>query len=379
MLANRTQPRSKTVIRTLLAASLIVGLAGCGGTPTSGSATGDDSGETNLDKISALPLEEQYDEAVKLAQEEGEVTVYGSITPRVFDILKEQFTAEFGIKVNDFRGKPEAIQQRVMQEADAGRPIADVIDTNFEQMVGLAEEGLLVRYEGPLLSEVDEAGKFQGWVATRFDLLMPAWNTDIIKPDEAPQSWEDLADPRFDGRMTLDNADHEWYGGLTLHWLEQGKSQSEIDDLWEGIASGTTTTQGHSTMAELLSAGQTGMDAMNYSYLIDLAAEKGAPVTYRNSDGTAPITAFMLPFGIGSLVDSPNSAAGWLFTHWMLSEDGGQAVFADSAVVPSTAVEGYPILDGVTVMPFPAYEVHEETVRFAEEFDALLRGVPSAG
>jgi len=326
--------------------------------------------------LNSLPADQQVEKAIELAKKEGSVNVYGSITPTVFDQLKKAFTSKYGISVNDFRGSPETVLQRVTQELQANRAGADVVDISDSQMADLADEGgLMPHYSGPQLAKVDKAGVFEDWLADRFDLLLPAWNTDIIKPGDEPRSWTDLADPKYNGKMTIEGSDSEWFGALTIYWLKQGKSQSEIDQLWKDIANGASISKGHTAMASLLSAGQQGLEAMNYTYIIDLARAKGAPVDYRSADGIAHTPGFLLPFGLGAVKNAPHPAAAWLFINWMLSSPGGQDIFAASSVIPSTEVSGNKVLDGVTTIPFPVEEAHKNQKQYDTEFDALLRGV----
>lgn len=367
--------RSKKLVGLGVTAVLVLALTACGSSPTTTSENSGSSTDT-FTKLNGMSPHQQLAKAIKLAKKEGEVSVYGSITPDVFNAIKKQFTKKYGIKVNVYRGSPEDVQLRVEQEASAGHPGADVVDTDYEQMASLTDKDVFAKYRGSHYNQVDKAGQMDHWVADRFDLIMPAWNTDLIKEGQEPRTWEDLADPKYDGKMTMEDSDFEWYGALTTYWLSKGKSQAEIDKLWKDIASGASVTSGHTAMSDLLSSGQVGVDAMNYSYLIDLAAKKDAPVTYREKDGTAPVPAFQLPFGLGLVANAPHPAAAWLFNDWMLTKNGGQALFAASSVLPSTELDGNPILNGVTLVPFPVEEVHKDNKKYATEYDALLRDVP---
>jgi iron(III) transport system substrate-binding protein len=91
-------------------------------------------------------------------------------------------------------------------------------------------------------------------------------------------------------------------------------------------------------MMQLLGAGQTAVDAMNYTYITQQAAAAGAPVVYRLPDGTNPIPAFPRPNGVGMLAAAQHPAAAWLFYDWMLTE--GQQVLVGQHLTPSTEVPG---------------------------------------
>ena len=90
-----------------------------------------------------------------------------------------------------------------------------------------------------------EAGQYDAWTATRFNLFAPSWNTDQVSGDLIPTSWEDLADPKYDGQLSMELGDYDWYMALTEYWLEQGKSQEEIDKLFADMVDGAKVVKGH--------------------------------------------------------------------------------------------------------------------------------------
>ena len=72
----------------------------------------------------------------------------------------------------------------------------------------------------------------------------------------------------------------------------EGKSDQEIAQLWQKIVGNAKVVNGHITMADLLAAGQTAMNADNYSYEYTVVAKKGAPVTAVGPSGRNPVPAF---------------------------------------------------------------------------------------
>ncbi len=43
-------------------------------------------------------------------------------------------------------------------------------------------------------------GKFENWTADRYNLFAPSWNTTKVPAGDQPKTWEDLANPKWDGR-----------------------------------------------------------------------------------------------------------------------------------------------------------------------------------
>jgi len=316
------------------------------------------------------------DAAVAAAKKEGQLSLYTSMTSDVADPVAKAFTKEFGIKVSVFRGASETVLQRALQEGKAGRPGADAIETNFSEMETLGVEHQFGQYKGPALAGVPEKQRFGTWTATRLNIFLPAWNTNLIKPGEEPKKWEDLADPKYKGKFQVEISDSDWFENVTKYWLDSGKSQAVVDDLWQKIAANASSAKGHTTMMTLLGAGQTSMNAMNYSYITERAAQEGAPVAYKGADGTTSVPAFPRPNGVAVVAEAAHPNAAWLFNDWMLSD--GQKVLVDLHLTPVVKVPGDTSLDGITLVDFDVKTLTTDGAKWGKKYDDLLRGVKKA-
>jgi iron(III) transport system substrate-binding protein len=365
------------------AAALALSLSACGGGGAAdlGSGPGDKGGDSNstaakvYQDLNAKGADARA-AAEAAAKKEGQLSLYTSMTSDVADAISKAFTAQFGIKVNVFRGNSETVLQRALQEGKANRPQADAIETNFLELETLGKEGQLAKYEGKGLDAVPDNLKFEWWTADRLNLFLPAWNTKLIKPGEEPKAWEDLADPKYKGKFQIEISDSDWFENVTQYWLKNGKSQAEVDDLWSKIAANATAAKGHTTMMELLAAGQTAMDGMNYSYITERAKQDGAPVDYKGADGTTSVPAFPRPNGVGIVAEAPHPNAAWLFYDWMLTD--GQKVLVSLHLTPATKVPGDTSLDGITLADFDVKTLATDAATWDKKYDALLRGVKVA-
>jgi iron(III) transport system substrate-binding protein len=346
-----------------------------GGAADSGQVPAANGGDTKgaYAQIAALPKDQQRAKAEELAKKEGSLSLYTSMTQDVADAVAKKFQDRFGIKVTVFRGNSETVLQRVLQEAQADRLGADAVETNFLEMETLAKEGDLVDHSGAAVAKVKDAGRFPHWTATRFNIFLPAWNTNLIRPGDEPRSWEDLADPKYRGKLTLEISDSDWYENVTKYWLDHGRSQQQVDELWKKIVANAKAAKGHTTMMELLGAGQTPMDAMNYTYITERAKADGAPVAYRLTDGTNPVPAFARPNGVGTLKGAKHQAAAWLFYDWMLTD--GQKVLVGLHLTPSTEVPGDDSLKGLNLVQFDVPTLTRDSSEWDKKYDAQLRGV----
>lgn len=362
----------------LLCAALAIPVAftltACGSSPTASSSK--DSGPTKAEKVysqlEGLTGKERRDKLVKMAQEEGQLDLYTSMTSDVADEVSEQFSDAFDVDVNLYRANGETVVQRILQEQAAHYAGNDVVETDGIELAALEKEKLMAPYRSERRDLVPEQGQFDTWTATRFNVFAPSWNTKKVSPAEAPTSWEDLADPKWDGQLAMELGDVDWYLTLYEYWLDQGKSEAEVDKLFHDMADGTKVVKGHTVQAQLLSAGQFSVVASNYSYITQQAKDRGAPVDY------LPFVepAIARPNGVGLMKTAKHPAAALLFVDWLLDE--GQKVIADQGLTPAI-VEGNDPLKGVKVIPVDIDKVINEDEKWSKKYDDLLSGAEEVG
>jgi iron(III) transport system substrate-binding protein len=365
-------PPRRRVLAGAFAAGLAVTLtvAGCGGSPTgSGGGPAAQSGPSAAEKvyteIGAMTGQARRDKLVELAKKEGPLDLYTSMTSDVADVITAAFTDAFDIEVNLYRAGSETVLQRVLQEHGATYQGNDVVETNANELFDLNKEGLLGTYQGPRRDLVPEAGRFDGWTATRFNLFAPSWNTKLVKAGEQPKSWEDLADPKWDGKLSLEVADYDWYLTLYGYWKKQGRSDADIDQIFAGMASGAKIAKGHTVQGELLSAGQFSVVASNYSYIVQRAKAKGAPVEYLPF--VQPVIA--RPNGIGLMKSAKHPATAMLFADWMLEE--AQKLLEEEGLTPAIAAGNDP-LKGLEVIPVDIPTLTDHGPEWSKRYETLV-------
>jgi iron(III) transport system substrate-binding protein len=369
--------RSMVTRTGVVSLGLALALSGCGGSPTgkSGSSGTDkaapkDTAATKLyAEIGGLTGKARRDKLVGLAEKEGELSLYTSMTSDVVDAVTEAFSNTYKVDVTLYRAGSETVLQRVLQEQKAGFRGNDVVETNANEMFAMVKEGALADYKGERRDLVPEAtGRFDGWTATRFNLFTPSWNTKLVKPGEQPKSWEELADPKWDGKMSMEVGDYDWYLTLYEYWQKKGKSTAEIDKLFADMADGAKIAKGHTVQGELMSAGQFAVTASNYSYLVEQLKRTGAPVAY--APFVQPVIA--RPNGIGLMKSAKHPAAAMLFTDWMLEE--GQKVLSDLGLTPSIPQGGTDPLKGLEVIPIDLKTLVEKGDVWSKKYEQVVAG-----
>lgn len=365
--------KSPTLARAAVAVGTVLALAACGGSPTApsdGGSNNDDSGPTKAEQlyeeIFGLSGQERRDRLVELAAKEDGLNLYTSMTADVADAVTQAFTDQFDIEVSVYRAGSETVLQRILQEQDAGFPGNDVVETNSSELGALSQEGVMAEYKGERRDMVPEAGQAENWTATRFNLFAPSWNTDQVSGDLIPTSWEDLADPKYDGLLSMELGDYDWYLALYTYFLDQGKTEEQVDKLFADMVDGAKLVKGHTVQAELLSAGEFAVVASNYTYIVQRAKDEGAPVEYQPM--VEPVIA--RPNGAGLMKNAANPATAMLFMDWMLEE--GQAVIVEESLTPSIA-EGGALAD-MELVAVDGARLLEEGDEWSAKYDELLTG-----
>ncbi len=133
---------------------------------------------------------QSIDETYKLALKEGgALNVYGTLTPdtavKVLPVFEKRFP---GIKTVNTGASSDKIVARAISEARGGRTIGDVFHMNLENVMQVHEQGLVLDKLPPEADVFASHLKGSFWVATRFNTLVAAWNTQLVGKADEPKS-----------------------------------------------------------------------------------------------------------------------------------------------------------------------------------------------
>ena len=314
---------------------LVVAAAGCGGSAAKSStrATGESASgfERTFAETRSLNGAARLHKLEGLAAKEGKLTLYSSLNGELLDSLAGAFSDKYDVDVSIYRASDEELTSRLLEESQAGFRGADVVETNGPAMFALNDARVLVPYAPTALPALVPAASYPGWTTDRFNTMLMGWNTKSVPPDERPTRWEDLAKPRWKGRIALEPGDFDWYKSLRDYWLSTGKAPAEADRLLAAIARNSVVVKGHTLTVELLGAGEFDVAASAFRYLVRNAEAGGAPVGW-----TPPVEpVFSRPAGVGLVRGAKHPAAAMLFAEWLLSD--GQELYASLSLEPARA------------------------------------------
>jgi len=169
----------------------------------------------------ADPVDDQR--VIEGAKKEKQVTVYTSLNLKDSVPITQAFEKKYGVKVELWRSSSEKVLQRAVTEARAGRFSVDAFELNGPEMEALYREGLLDEFYSPQFQNLPPAAfpKHRHYAADRFNFFTIASNTKLVKPDEVPNSYEDLAHPRWVGRIGIEASDTDWFGSIVKYMGEK--------------------------------------------------------------------------------------------------------------------------------------------------------------
>jgi len=115
-----------------------------------------------------------------------------------------RFEQETGIRVKYLSGSGLEMFSRVIAEKE--RPRADLLLSSAAYLFQLQNMGLFEPIPYEQLSNapyIDPAFKYEAVVVWGWDLYIIAYNEERVPPEDIPRRWQDLADPKFKGRLIV--------------------------------------------------------------------------------------------------------------------------------------------------------------------------------
>ena len=279
-----------------------------------------------------------------LAQQQGgQLNFYTSLTSLSAPALVKGFNSVYpNVKVNLFRGSSEDVTAKVLAERNAHSKGGDVVETNGTTMLEFQHmANVLVPYtKSPYRTKVRRSFRFLTFTGDRIEKFVLAWNTNLVQPQDVPNTFADLANPKWKGKIALEPTDGDWFATLYQWMLKHGSSKfgplskARVNAIWKGIGANAQLINGHTTMSNLLAAGQYAIAVNGHAQSIEQLQAKHAPIAFQPFH--APIIDRPQGIGIPYSVDHP--AAALLFYDYVLSP-AGQQVLNANGVQPAWGIQ----------------------------------------
>jgi iron(III) transport system substrate-binding protein len=294
-------------------------------------------------EVAAYAGADREQHLIEGAKREGALTMYSNAPTDDNAALVGAFEKKYGIKVNLYRASSEEIRQRALTEAGAKRFDVDFILNNAPAMEAMAGERLLQEVNSPYLADVMPRAipPHRQWIGFCLNVLVAAYNTDLVKKAELPKSYSDLIDPRWKGRIAIAADDSEWFAGLMGALGEEAGVK-----LFRQIAAsnGFSARKGHTLLTNLVAAGEAPLALTVFNYTAEQLKKRGAPVDWFVIE---PLIS--MPNSVAVARMAPHPSAAVLMFDFMLSD--AQRILADRDYVATSRQVGSPLdRERLTVM-----------------------------
>ncbi len=271
---------------------------------------------------------------VAAAEKEGQVVWYtGLIVNQITRPLVEAFQKQYpAIHVLYSRASNTDTTLKILNEVRAHRMQADVFDVT-SGIFSLLDAGVVATYPPKSAAHYPAALKDPGgrWTATNLYFLTVAYNTDLVKSDQAPRNFADLLDPQWRGQMAWSNepavqdAPGFIYNVLSVMGETDGMTYLRRFAAQEPVAVAASPR----AVLDQVIAGEHKLGVMMYNHHVAISAAKGAPIAWVKLE---PLPALFSMMGI--VKDAPHPNAARLLEEFILSE-AGQKVMAANDYLPA--------------------------------------------
>jgi iron(III) transport system substrate-binding protein len=269
-----------------------------------------------------------WDSIVAAAKREGKLLIYNGTNFPIVRKIAAEMQKETGITVDVLDGRATEIRERIRVEQSTNRTVASLSYSGLTTLITQTGEGVyqehgsLPNAQGVIPELVSKGHVLLGSVG----MFILMYNTNIVK-DDAPKSWADLADPKWQGKILSDDfraagAGNVWFEA-TLNAFGRGFHEKMA-------AQKPVFSRNFPESERRVARGEYPLYLpFNVSEYISL---RGLPIkAVVPSEGAAYV-----PFGAAILKDAPHPNAARVFLNFLLSEVG-QTMLAAEGFRPAKA------------------------------------------
>lgn len=307
--------RIAVVLSLLLALSVF--LAGCGGSSDTGNKGGTDStpgATTGSNTDSEQPAGE--------SGPTGSLMIYTSIYPDIINLVSPELEKAFpNLKIEWFQGGTEQVTAKMAAEIQAGKIGADLLmvaDPSY--YIFLKGEDLLLPHKSEHFDAVavDKDTEDYMYTGVRISNVVIGYNTDLVKPEDAPKTFRELTDPKWKDQVVIVDPTQSGTALNSTYALSQKYGWEYFEQLRDN---GAVIGGGNSSTETKLVTGEFAVAIILEENLLKVK-DRGEPVEIvYPEDGV-----IIIPSPIGILKTTENPEAAKAVVDWWLSPEGQKAI-----------------------------------------------------
>jgi len=281
-------------------------------------------------EVASYDKPDREQKLVEGAKKEGALTIYTSAQVKDMGALVSAFEKKYpGVKVEMWRASSEKVLQRAVQEARGNRFTMDIAETNGPELESMHREKIVQAMKSPYLADLipEAVLPHREWTGTRLNVFVQAYNTNAVRKEDLPKTWEDLTGPKWKGKLGIEQEDSDWLAG-EAQVIGEAKAVKVFKDIVN--ANGISVRKGHTLLAQLVVSGEIPLALTVYNYKAEQFKNKGAPIDWFSIG-----PAIARPNGIAVAKKAPHPHAAVLFYDFEISPEG-QKILAKRDFVPTS-------------------------------------------
>jgi iron(III) transport system substrate-binding protein len=283
--------------------------------------------EALYNEINKLPAQQRQKRLEDGARKEGAFKFYGISAASLLSAYTAGFMKKYPfIKAEFWRGSGNKLVFRTLTEHRTGQLDTDAVLVGTENVMTLKRSGIWARYYSPESPNFGKeyTDKDGYWHADSLGISTIAYNTKLVRKEEAPKGYDDLFDPKWKGSLSIDMEPERALMGWLTAWGEQ-RTRAFVDGL---MKNGAIVRRGHTLQAQLLCAGEFKVGVEIYPDGILRMKQDGCPaaIVFPNP------TPAHISGAIGVYTHTPHPHAAALFIDFMKSAEGAKILAATGRV-----------------------------------------------
>ncbi len=279
--------------------------------------------DETLAKINRLAPVERQAALVREAKNERSVVWYAPMNREDLRQFTSAFEAEYPfLKVEILTGGPQSLLNRILTEHRAGKFNYDILNIRSSALYTLKKANAIGRHDSPYRRGLragfyDKDGYFNGIWAS---LMVYLFNSKQVDRAQAPKSIADLLQPKWKGKMGMDQDADDWLAAV-LEYYGDEKGKQIARSLG---AQQLNIRKGRTLVSQLVAAGEFPLQIDAHHHEAVALRKAGAPIEYVFPEPFVPVKS-VSSLAISSQPPHPHAAA--LLVDFMLSKKGQEIAF----------------------------------------------------
>ena len=253
---------------------------------------------------------------IEAAKQEGKVSYYTTMTLSQSKKVVDRFQQKYPfIQPELFRGGGDEVLNRIQNEARGNFYAWDVVSTRGDSVLTLMDSKLITPYRSPESKFIDRdmVDDDGYWTAYYVNPYVLGYNTNLVKKEDVPKTYEQLLDPKWKGRkISIDDSAYGLLAGLIRAW---GKEKA-VDYFKKLAAQEPVVMRGNTNRVQLAMAGEYPL-IIAYAPTLQRETSLGHPMDWVPLE---PVPVQVNPMMLAAKAPHPN--AGKLFMDFLLSKEG---------------------------------------------------------